>query len=135
MDPDWRYRDCTLRAPGNGPIPVRAHQWFCRRFGLAVFDVCYFRLGNPCGYVVHEHPRKASQSIWISVGPFLINSGVGAVIAAPAYFSVFEFSHRNPFNYVLAWLGVSIAVHAIPSTGDAKAMWDATVLDPSPSKR
>lgn len=39
-----------------------AHQIFCRLCGVAVFDVCYFRFGNPSGYVVHEIPKKASSN-------------------------------------------------------------------------
>lgn len=103
-----------------------AHQWFCRRFGLAVLDVCYLRFGNPCGYVVHEHARTPSQSIWISVGPFLINSVLGAAIAGPAFFSVFQFEQGGVVDYFLAWLGVSIAMHAFPSMGDAAVMWKST---------
>lgn len=33
-----------------------AHQLFCRICGVAVLDVCYFKAGNPAGYVVHEIP-------------------------------------------------------------------------------
>jgi len=29
-----------------------AHQLFCRLFRVAVLDVCYFRFGNPAGYVI-----------------------------------------------------------------------------------
>jgi MFS-type transporter involved in bile tolerance (Atg22 family) len=36
--------------------------------------------------------------------------------------------------YFLIWLGVSIAMHAIPSTGDAKSMWQS-VKDVSPVTR
>lgn len=77
-----------------------AHQFFCRLFRVAIFDVCYFRFGNPAGYVIHEHPTKASQQIWIGVGP-------------------------APRDYVLIWLGISIAMHAFPSTGDARSLRSA----------
>ena len=48
-----------------------AHQLFCRLFRVAVLDVCYFRLGNPSGYVLHESPRTTAQHLVIGIGPFL----------------------------------------------------------------
>jgi len=102
-----------------------AHQLFCRIFGVAVFDVCYFRFGNPAGYVIHEHPASAGQQIWIGVGPFLVNSIVGAIIAAPSSIQVIQFEAGSPLDYFMMWLGVSIAMHAFPSTGDAKSLRSA----------
>ena len=99
-----------------------AHQLFCRIFGVAVLDVCYFRFGNPAGYVVHEHPVKPGQQIWIAIGPFLVNTVIGGIIAAPAAIQVFMFEAADPVDFLLIWLGVSIAMHAFPSTGDAKTL-------------
>jgi len=36
---------------------------------------------------------------------------------------VFEFKNATPLDYLLIYLGVSIAMHAFPSTGDANAIW------------
>lgn len=105
-----------------------AHQIFCRLCGVAVFDVCYFRFGNPSGYVVHEIPKKASSNILIGVGPFLVNSIVGALIALPGALPIITLRgnvHYGFFEMFLIWLGVSIAMNAFPSTGDAKSMWEA----------
>jgi hypothetical protein len=99
-----------------------AHQLFCRIFGVAVLDVCYFRFGNPSGYVIHEPPQKHGQQILIGVGPFLVNSVLGAIIAAPASIPVLQFEAGSPVDYFMIWLGVSIAMHAFPSTGDAKSL-------------
>jgi hypothetical protein len=35
------------------------------------------------------------------------------------------FGVNEPLSYVLLWLGVSIGMHAFPSTVDAKALWRA----------
>jgi hypothetical protein len=102
-----------------------AHQLFCRWLGVAVFDVCYFRFGNPSGYVIHEKPRSAGKSLLISIGPFLVNTVLGAVVSLPAAIPVIQFGAGSPLDYVLIWLGVSIAAHAFPSTGDARSMWAA----------
>ncbi len=105
-----------------------AHQFFCRLFNIAIYDVCYFRYGNPAGFVVHEHPKTLLQHFLVSVGPFLINSILGALISAPAAISVLQFESGSLFDKLLIWLGVSIAMHAFPSIGDA------VVLEESVSK-
>jgi len=46
------------------------HLVFCRFYRVAVLKVCYFRFGNPAGYVIHEKPRSATQSMMIGIGPF-----------------------------------------------------------------
>lgn len=120
MIPGWLISIVTF--PGVIVHEI-AHQFFCRLFRVAVFEVCYFRIGNPAGYVVHEAPRKGYQNIMISVGPFLFNSIVGAVIAAPGAIPVLQFEAGSPLDYALVWLGISIAMHSFPSTGDAKSMW------------
>jgi Putative zincin peptidase len=100
-----------------------AHQLFCRWFRVPVLKVCYFRIGNPAGFVIHEPPTKTYQSLFISIGPFLINTVMGALIAFPAALPVIKFGTGDLLDYFLIWLGVSIAMHAIPSTGDAKSLW------------
>ncbi|NML19683.1 DUF3267 domain-containing protein [Pseudoflavitalea sp. G-6-1-2] len=97
-----------------------AHQLFCRWFKVPVFQVVYFQVGNPSGFVLHETPPRKWQSIIISAGPFLINTILGALIALPAALPVFTLDNANWVHYLLMYLGVSIAMHAFPSTGDAK---------------
>jgi hypothetical protein len=102
-----------------------AHQLFCRLFDVRVIKVCYFRFGNPAGYVVHETPRNPMHSIWISIGPFLVNTIAGALIALPGSTQVLRHKSGAPPDFILIWLGVSIAMHSFPSTGDAKSIWRA----------
>lgn len=110
-------------------IHEMAHQLFCRLFRVAIFDVCYFQCENPVGYVRHEVPRKTCHHAFIALGPFLVNSLLGAVIGFPAALAVTEFGDLAPgcwLDYLLVWLGVSIAMHAFPSLADAASIWDAT---------
>jgi hypothetical protein len=51
-----------------------------------------------------------------------VNSVIGGIIAAPASIQVFQFEAAGPVDFLLIWLGVSIAMHAFPSTGDAKTL-------------
>jgi|SRR5215469_8702941 len=111
-----------------------AHQLFCRWFRIPVLNVCYFRVGNPAGFVIHEPVTKSYQSVLISVGPFLVNTIIGALVSFPAAIPVIRFGAGDFLDYFLIWLGVSIAMHAIPSTGDAKSMWQS-VKDVSPITR
>ena len=106
-----------------------AHQLFCRWNRVAVLRTCYFRLGNPGGYVVHEIPKHAHKSLLIGLGPFFVNTIIGAIIAFPAALPVIKFNCGDPLDYILVWLGVSIAMHAIPSRGDAKCMREAVSSD------
>ena len=122
MVPGWAISIVTF--PGV-IVHEMAHQFFCRLTRVAVLDVCYFRFGNPAGYVVHEAPRFASQTIIIGVGPFVFNSLVGAFIAAPGAIPVLHFQSAQPIDYFLIWLGVSVAMHSFPSTGDANNIWQA----------
>jgi hypothetical protein len=59
----------------------------------------------------------------IGIGPFFINSILGILISFPAAIQVYTFGAGDILDYILIWLGISIAMHSFPSTGDAKAIW------------
>jgi len=100
-----------------------AHLFFCKLRRVAVFDVCYFRIGNPSGYVIHEVPDSFTSSFLIAVGPFIINSFLCVLFCFPALVPVRMFNQPDPLCYFLIWLGISIGMHAFPSTQDAKVLW------------
>lgn len=102
-----------------------AHQIFCCLARVAVIEVCYFKPSNPAGYVIHEIPKKASQNIMIGLGPFFVNTILGAMISLPAAIPVLKFGTGSPLDYILIWLGVSITMHSFPSTQDAAGIWNA----------
>jgi len=109
-----------------------AHQLFCRLYKVPVFEVVYFQLGNPAGYVMHEAVKNKAQGTMISVGPFIVNTLIGALVSLPAALPMFRFHTATPLDYVLIYLGVSIAMHAFPSTGDANVIWNS-VKEPGTS--
>jgi len=106
-----------------------AHQLFCRLYKVPVFKVVYFQVGNPSGYVLHETPPKKWQSLMISIGPFILNTLIGALVAFPGALPVFTFQNTNILHYLLLYLGASIAMHAFPSTGDAEVIWQSVKDD------
>lgn len=109
-----------------------AHQLFCRWFKIPVFEVVYFQASNPAGYVLHEKPKNKLQTVMISVGPFVVNTIIGGFIALPASLSIFEFNNANPLDFLLIYLGISIAMHAFPSRGDADSIWYALKEEDTP---
>ncbi|MCI9306465.1 MAG: DUF3267 domain-containing protein [Lachnospiraceae bacterium] len=100
-----------------------AHQIFCMLCGLKVYEIKYFQMSNPNGYVVHESTDHPLKVFLTCMGPFFINSVLGIVILLPASIELMTFrEYTDPLNLLLGWLGFSILMHAFPSRGDAKVM-------------
>ena len=107
-----------------------AHQIFCRASRIPVYEVKYFQVQNPCGYVLHEPTSNPWKNLITGLGPFFVNTVLGMLVTLPAYANVFGYSSAGGTlgmlvklsSYILYWLGVSILMHAFPSTGDAKAL-------------
>jgi hypothetical protein len=102
-----------------------AHMLFCKWRNVVVLDVCFFRFGNPAGYVAHDEIKDFTTSFLVSVGPFIINSLLCILICLPAYVPVKVFGLNHPLSFVLLWLGVSIGMHAFPSMQDGTCLWNA----------
>ena len=100
-----------------------AHMFFCKARHVAVFDMCFFRIGNPVGYIIHEEIEDFTSAFLVCVGPLLINSVLCVLICFPAYMPVSFFNFEHPLSYFLLWLGVSIGMHAFPSTHDAQNLF------------
>jgi hypothetical protein len=101
-----------------------AHMIFCRLRKVTVFEACYFQMGNPAGYVIHENTTNFYTTFLISMGPFFVNTLLCLLICLPAYMPIKYFNLENPLSYFLIWLGVSIGMHAIPSNQDASNIFE-----------
>lgn len=101
-----------------------AHLLFCKFRKMAVLDVVYFRIGNPAGYVIHEKTDNFTSTFLVSMGPFFINTLLCLLICLPAYMPMKFFNIDHPLSYVLMWLGISIGMHAIPSSQDADNVYE-----------
>jgi hypothetical protein len=102
-----------------------AHFLMCRWRGIPVFDVCFFRVGNPAGYVAHAPIKDFTSNFLVCTGPFFINSLLCVAFCFPVYVPVKVFDQSDLLSYALIWLGVSIGMHAFPSTHDAANLWQA----------
>jgi hypothetical protein len=100
-----------------------AHLFFCRVNNLAVFDVCYFRIGNPAGYVIHESTNEFRKAFMVSMGPFFVNTVFCVLFCSAAFIPVWELGVVDPLSYFFYWLGLSIGMHAFPSTQDMQGIW------------
>ncbi len=100
-----------------------AHELFCALTGTRVIKVRYFRFGNPAGYVVHEAPDSVWKHILIGIGPFFVNTALGFLTGLFAVKKYHSAGGTSGAAYFLIWLGLSIAMHSFPSTGDAKSIW------------
>jgi hypothetical protein len=100
------------------------HFFFCRLFRLAVFDVCFFRLGSPAGYVIHERTDNFKALFFVSMGPFFVNTLLCMVFCTAAFLPVWELKTQDPLAYFFYWLGLSIGMHAFPSKDDLSNIWD-----------
>ena len=102
-----------------------AHQFMCRLTNTPVLKVCYFRMGDPCGYVLHGRPSSPWKHFLISVAPFLFNSILAVLVALPTALAAVSKGEMHPQDLLLGWLGISIGMHALPSSGDARSLWAA----------
>jgi len=109
-----------LTAPGV-MIHELSHAFFCVVAGVKIKKIKLFQFGNPAGYVVHEEPQKFYQSFLISFGPLIINS-----LLAMFLFSQFKTPYYNWQSLLYLWIGFAIGLHAIPSSGDAKSLFQST---------
>ncbi len=100
-----------------------AHMMFCKLRKVAVFDACYFRVGNPAGYVIHEETENFYTTFIVSMGPFLVNTVMCLLICLPAYMPIKFFDINQPLSYFLIWFGVSIGMHAVPSNQDVNCIF------------
>jgi hypothetical protein len=100
-----------------------AHMFFCKLRRVAVFDMCFFRVGNPSGYIIHEEINDFTTAFLVCVGPLIINSLLCIVICFPAFAPVHLFNISHPLSYVMLWLGISIGMHAFPSNHDAQNLF------------
>ena len=103
-----------------------AHRFFCDLARVPVFEVCYFRFGNPAGYVVHGEADRLRSSFLIAIGPLIVNTILCALICfTPLIASNLDVERLPVVFFVLLWLGISIGMHAFPSATDARGFSDA----------
>ncbi|MFA4942519.1 MAG: metalloprotease family protein [Patescibacteria group bacterium] len=109
------YFYALLTAPGI-VVHELSHALFCVLGGVKIHKINLFRFQKVAGYVVHDEPRGFISSWLISFGPLIVNS----------YLAMFLFVQVRPiynlWDLLFMYLGVVIALQAIPSNGDANSL-------------
>ena len=100
-----------------------AHAFFCRWFKVPILEVKYFQFENPVGYVIHGEPDTFKGQFFITMGPFIINSALCALFCSGAFLPVWVLKIDDPLSWFFYWLGLSIGMHAFPSTQDLTILW------------
>jgi len=98
-----------------------AHKFSCDRAHVPVYKTCYFRFGNPAGYVVHAEVDSYGKTFLICIAPLLFNT-----VAALIFFAIAVLIPLGWPTYVLGWLGIACAMHSFPSDIDADNLWDSS---------
>lgn len=101
-----------------------AHQYFCWLCRVAIFEVKYFQMADPVGYIRHEPVCNPLHQLLIGIGPFIVNTSLGLFIAFSAAINTFILDQPNVLDVIQLYFGLSIAMHAFPSVTDAKVMWE-----------
>lgn len=108
-----------------------AHLKMCQWRNIPVGEVVFFRIGNPAGYVQHAEPENYADTLAVSAAPFILNSFVSVFFFTVSLIMTNVLSGVTGnliiflavINFLILWLGFSIGMHAIPSSGDAKNLW------------
>ena len=95
-----------------------AHKFSCDRTGVPVYKTCYFRFGNPAGYVIHGQVDNYGKAFLIATAPFLINTVVSIICLLIAVIIPLGIP-----TYILCWLGIAVAMQSFPSNQDADNLW------------
>lgn len=117
----WRYYLISLLLAPGVVVHELGHLIFCLLAGVRIHRVSLFRFSETAGFVVHDEPRSFIQAFFISTGPLTLNS-----LVAPLLFSQLLPWHTTPAAFLFIWLGLVIALQAIPSNGDARALFKTT---------
>lgn len=107
----------VLTSPGV-VVHEFSHAFFCAVCGVKIHKIKFFQFGKLAGYVVHDEPHKFIAGFFISFGPLIINS-----LAALFLFSQWG----EPYGWrewLFLWLALSFGLHAIPSTEDARTLFN-----------
>ena len=105
-------------------IHEMGHKLFCTLAGIPVYKTCYFRIGNPAGYVIHEPVQSYEKDFLICVAPIIVNTAIAIFI-----FAIALNTHSLAVVISLYWLGISIGMNAFPSSGDADNIWQHSKED------
>ena len=104
-----------------------AHRFFCDLTKVPVYKVSYFDFESFGGYVIHGEAKGLGKNFLISIGPLIVNTILCALFMFPAVFPFLILYDKSigSVTLLLAWLGLSIGMHAFPSNHDMQSYFEA----------
>ncbi|MCK5589014.1 MAG: DUF3267 domain-containing protein [Candidatus Pacebacteria bacterium] len=106
------YFKLLILSPGI-VIHEFSHVVFCLISGVKIHKVRFFRLSERAGYVKHSEPKDFIEAFLISFGPLFLNTLLSFLA-----FKQFNLNFAEPKNLLFLYLGITIALAAIPSDED-----------------
>jgi hypothetical protein len=92
-----------------------ARRFWCDLLGVPVYEAQYFK-----GTIIHERIDSPARAALVAFAPFSVNIVLCAVLFFPVAFSFLLESNMTGQDAVLAWAGISIGMHALPSHATVK---------------
>ena len=96
------------------------HRFFCDIAKIPVYDINYLGLEAAEMSTKYEEVKGLQNSFLISIGPFIVNSLLCALLAMPYIFSeaILNIETTPTVFGIVAWIGVAIGMNAFPSKRD-----------------
>ncbi len=91
---------------------------FCDLCGIEVYDVCYFKVSSPSGYVAHGPVPDLKSRFMVTLGPMILCSVLCSILCVPftsGYRVGLDSSAVSWLSIFLLWVGISTGMHAFPS--------------------
>lgn len=105
--------------PGFVMSSVAAKFW-CDLLGVPVYEARFFK-----GTIVHEAIPSPWRAELIAFAPFTVNTLLCAILLFPVAFSFLLGSENiSAIDVVLAWAGVSMGMHALPTRAKIREYLD-----------
>jgi hypothetical protein len=97
-------------------MAVAARKFMCDLIGIAVYETVYSK-----GIIIHEVIIRPAKALLVALAPLIISTFLCAILLFPFSFSILLGSDPGGLTeIVLAWIGISIGVHALPAYATVK---------------
>jgi hypothetical protein len=106
---------------------VLAYRFMCDLLKVKVYEVDYFK-----GNLVHGPVANLRKAFLISIAPLFLNTLLCVVLTFPAVFPFLIEDSTVMWPIFLAWLGLSLGVHAFPQRKVIESFIDS--VDGAPSR-
>jgi hypothetical protein len=92
-------------------MAVAARKFMCDLIGIPVYEAVYIK-----GTIAHEVITRPARALLVALAPLIVSTSLCAILLFTFSFSILFGSDPGGLTeIVLAWIGISIGVHALPA--------------------